>query len=62
MTISVAIIVDDLVIATSADPGAVRVASAMIASAPIADTEPAVLVPIEAGRKQSCQMIASGDA
>ena len=56
----VAILVDDQVVALSDDPGSVRVAAAMIASAPLEDREAPVLRPIATGRRATCQLIALG--
>jgi hypothetical protein len=59
--VSVAILVGDQVVALSGDPGSVRVAAAMIASQPIDPSQAPVLIPIERGRRETCQLIALGD-
>jgi hypothetical protein len=58
----IALLLDDEVIAVTDDPGSVRVAAGMMASAPLRAEDPAVKQPIEVGRRQSCHMIAMGAA
>jgi hypothetical protein len=54
--LSVAILVNDEVVATSSDPAAVSVAAALVASG-ITETRPA-LWPVAEGRREACHRIA----